>query len=156
MKFNSFWYIKIIGIVLITGIIIISCSMQKPQQITQGIEGQVTRLSGNQMPMKGRLPAQGKGLLADILIYEATTIQQTEGQIPLFNNIKTHKIGQTKSDSTGHYKISLPPGNYSVFMKFNGKFFASETDGKGTLNPAEVINGKITQRNITVNVGAAY
>lgn len=156
MTFYHILQVKAAWLTALAGIIIVSCSMQKPQQITQGIEGQVTRLSGNQMPMKGRPQAKGKGLVADIFIYPATTVQQAEGQIPLFNAIKTKQLAQTKSDSTGHYKISVPAGKYSVFVKFNGQFFASETDDKGILNPTEVETGKITQRNITVNVGATY
>ena len=138
----------------------IACTMQKTnlvKPIEQGIEGHIYLVTGNQMPMKGK-PVQrhGKGIVREVWIYKATTMQQAEGQTPLFTKISTSLAAKVKSDSTGHYQAALPAGLYSVFVKERNQFFASETEGEGILNPAEVVAGKVTSRNVTVNIGAAY
>jgi len=143
-------------IIILTLVAVISCSMQKNKQISQGIEGRITRVSGNQMPMKGRPAPKGKGMVAEVYIYTATTVQQARGQMPLFDQVNGKPVLQTQSDSTGNYRVALPAGKYSVFVKVGEKFFAAETDGQGILNPAMVTTGQVTRRDIVVNIGAAY
>jgi hypothetical protein len=138
----------------------VSCSAQKKQAagpITQGINGYIYQVTGNQMPMKGK-PVQrhGKGIVREVWIYQATTAQQVQGQIPLFNKINTRLAIKVTSDSTGHYQAALPAGLYSVFVKEGEQFFASETDGPGIINPAQVVADKVTNKNVTVNIGTAY
>lgn len=144
----------------ITGLALVSCAMQKSKSagfVNEGIEGYVYKTSGNQMPMKGK-PVQhtGKGIACEVLIYEATTMQQVQGNIPLFTEIKTRLVKKVASDSSGHYQVALPVGSYSVFVKDRDLFFAAETNGQGVLNPVDVTDGKVTRRNITVNTGAVY
>jgi hypothetical protein len=149
--------LKPLALIMLT---MVSCSAQKKQSagpVTQGINGYIYQVTGNQMPLKGK-PVQrhGKGIAREVWIYQATTIQQAQGQMPLFNRINTRLAIKVKSDSTGHYQADLPAGLYSVFVKEGEQFFASETDGPGIINPARVIEGKVTSRNVTVNIGAAY
>jgi hypothetical protein len=141
-------------------LIVVSCTMQKAQPLTnvkEGIKGYVFKKSGNQMPMKGKpASAQGKGLMCELLIHKATTVQQVSGQSPLFSEIRTSLIARVKTDSTGFYTLALPPGRYSIFVKQGTKYYAAETNGNGTLNIAEVFAGKVTTRNITLTTGAVY
>lgn len=138
----------------------VSCAVQKQQVVTkinEGIEGYIYKVSGNQMPMKGKpIKAKGKGMVSEIWIYKATTLQQVQGRMPLFNRINTLLAIKVKSDSTGYYQATLPAGVYSVFVKEGNQLFAAETDGQGILNPAVVTAGKITSRNITLTTGALY
>jgi len=144
--------------IAVAAVAMFSCTMQKSTQarIKQGIEGNVFKVSGNQMPMKGAKRAEPKPLVCEVYIYNATTAQQTQGQGTLYSQINTKLVTKIKTDSTGHYKEELPPGLYSVFVKEGNQYFASESDGTGTLNPARVATGKVTTRNITVNHDAAY
>jgi hypothetical protein len=133
-----------------------SCAMQKIPA-GQGIEGFVYQASGNQMPMKGRpVSAKSKGITREIWIYEATPLQQAEGRLPLFNRINTRLISKTRSDSTGHYQVNVPAGRYSVLVKEGQQFFAAETNGIGTLTPVEVLHGKMSRRDVIVNLQASY
>lgn len=124
--------------------------------IGEGISGTIYLLSGNQMPGPGRPQSKGRGVSRPVYIYEATTPGQTEGASPLFNHIKTKLIAQTKSDSTGHYAIKLPPGKYSVFIAEGTQYFAAESDGTGTLNPVSVLPKTLTKKDFTLNTGAVY
>lgn len=149
--------LKPVALVLLA---MVSCSMQKPQSsipVTQGISGFIYQVTGNQMPMKGKpIQRHGKGIAREVWIYHATTAQQAQGQMPLFTKINTRLALKVMSDSTGHYQAALPVGLYSVFVKEGDQFFASETDGPGIINPAQVVANKVTIRNVTVNIGAAY
>jgi len=149
--------LKPVALVLLT---MVSCSVQQAKSsapVTQGISGFIYQVTGNQMPMKGKpIQRHGKGIAREVYIYQATTLQQVQGQMPLFTKINTHLAVKVKSDSTGHYQASLPVGLYSVFVKEGDQFFASETDGPGIINPAQVMANKVTNRNVTVNIGAAY
>lgn len=153
-------FIVKLKLIAITGLALVSCAMQKQKtqvNLSQGIEGYIYQTSGNQMPMKGKpVKHTGKGITRDVWIYQATTTQQTQGNIPLFTQIKSHLAAKVKSDSTGYYKCPLPAGHYSVFIKEGEQFFASETDGQGILNPVDVIAGNLTRRDINVNINAVY
>jgi hypothetical protein len=138
--------------------VLFSCTMQKSTQATlnQGIEGAIYKISGNQMPMKGAESSKPKRLVCEVYIYQATTAKQAQGQGTLYSQISTKLVAKVKTDSTGHYQAELPAGLYSVFVKEGKQYFASESDGTGTLNPAVVATNKVTTRNITVNFDAAY
>jgi len=135
-----------------------SCTMQKATSgtITQGIEGTVYKVSGNQMPMKGGERSKPKPQVSEVYIYQATTSKQVQGQGTLYSQVNTKLVAKVSTDSKGHYRMALPAGLYSVFVKEGNLYFASESDGTGTLNPAGVLAGKVTTRNITVNHDAAY
>ena len=108
------------------------------------------------MPMKGGERSKPKPQISEVYIYQATTVKQVQGQGTLYSYINTELVAKVKTDDNGHYRIALPVGLYSVFVKEGNLYFASESDGSGTLNPAEVVAGKITTRNVTVNHDAAY
>ncbi len=109
------------------------------------------------MPMKGKPISSNKhGVKREIYFYQATSLQQVQGNTPLFDKVNTPLILKTTSDADGRYKASLPVGSYSIFIKENGKLFAAETDGAGILNPATVAADKITHRDITITVNAAF
>jgi len=137
---------------------LVSCTMQKTTQATlkQGIEGNIYKVSGNQMPMKGTERNRPKALVCEVYIYQATTSKQAQGEGTLYNTISTKLAAKVKTDSAGHYQAELPAGLYSVFVKEGNQYFAAESDGTGTLNPAQVVAEKVITRNVTVNHDAAY
>lgn len=144
----------------LTLFITVSCKTQKTvnsKNIRQGVEGYIYELTGNQMPMKGKPANSGKhGVKREIYAYRATTLQQVQGSTPLFDKVNTTLVLKIMSDKDGHYEASLPIGSYSVFVKEDGKLFASETDGAGILNPITVTHNTITHRDITITVNAAF
>ncbi len=138
----------------------ISCKTLKPgtsSNIKQGIEGYIYELTGNQMPMKGKPAGSNKhGVKRVVYFYQATTLQQVQGNTPLFDKVNTPLVLKIMSNADGRYKVSLPAGKYSIFVKENDKLFAAETDGTGILNPVTVTTDKITRRDITITVNAAF
>ena len=114
---------------------------------TQGLEGNVYVIAGNQMPSPDRKPAAPKGVRAIVCIYELTNTDQATrpGQQPYYSAIGTKKIGQVETDAAGHFSLSLPPGRYSVFVKKGKKFYAYGSDIHNNIAPAEVTAGRMTK-----------
>jgi len=150
--------VPVAGLLAVIVVILVSCTIQKSTQsnLQQGIEGTIYKVSGNQMPMKGGERSKPKPQISEVYIYQATTAKQVQGQGTLYSRINTKLVAKVKTDNSGHYQVSLPTGLYSVFVKEGNLYFASESDGSGTLNPAQVTAGSISTRNITVNHDAAY
>lgn len=121
----------------------------------QGICGRVTWVEGNQMPGPGSRP-KPQGVIREIHVYEITTASQVTRTGGLFSEVKSKLVAQAFSKADGSYKISLPPGEYSVFTKEEQGLFANIYDHKGAINPVVVERGKFTTLNISINYKAAY
>jgi len=122
----------------------------------QGIRGEVYWLNGNQMPGPGRSVAPGLGIKREIHIYEVATRDETEYQDVFFSDIKTRHVATVMSDTNGKFKVKLPPGRYSVFVKEPQGLFANLFSTSGEINPVVVEPRKFTWVSITVDYEAAY
>lgn len=126
--------------------------------IIQGITGQVTESSGNQMPMKGAEPSVPLGILTTIYFYEPTNISQVNqiGTSPVYTAIYTKLVDSVLTDSTGNYTIALAPGPYSLFLKQGHQFYANLYDAGNNIALFTVEEGKLTKANLSVSSRAAY
>lgn len=122
----------------------------------QGIKGQVFWLSGNQMPGPGRNTAPNLGISREILVFELTTTSDAIQQGTFFNDIKTRKVATVVSSNDGRFKVKLPPGRYSVFVKEPEGLFANLFNTSGEINPVTVEPKKFTWMSITVDYEAVY
>ena len=125
---------------------------------TQGIQGTVQWISGNQMPGPGtnkKSPAQG--IAREVRIYPATFIHQVQSKDGSFY---TDAIGKPvmviQSSSDGTFTATLPPGKYSIFTKEVRGLFANQYDGEGCINCVEVRANEFTDMTIKVDYEAAY
>lgn len=144
-----------------SALLFISCMSGKKIKatpVTQGIEGFVKEETGNRMPMRDVPPYQPKLVSTTVYIYEPTNLTQVArvGQAPLYSNIYTKLVATVKSDSLGHFAVSLPVGAYSVFVKAGSNFFANLFDTNNNISLYQVAENKLTQVNITINTSAAY
>jgi len=147
-----------------------SCASRTPGQpgsIPEGIKGRVSVQEGNMMPGPGKKndntnninnkKDDGKRIQCTVYIYAVTTGAQAEGEGPLYKAIHQPLVAKVKTDAKGFFQCKLAPGTYSVFTgEENGQFFASLSNGKGELNPVEVVKGKVTVCDIVVNHRAVY
>ena len=114
------------------------CFIVKPLQISavnQGISGFVTELKGNQMPMKGVDPMPPKGLAAII---------------------QTKRLATIQTDSVGAFRIALPVGKYSLFIKSGESYFANDFNQFNNICLIEVEAQKWTTARIVLNSAASY
>lgn len=93
----------------------------------QGISGYILIEKGNRMPSPDKPADSPKGLKTQVFIHEVTSLSQVKpSETPgLYSLINTPLIASTTTDSTGFFTISLEPGSYSVFVKYQDGFYAN-------------------------------
>ena len=130
--------------------------------VTQGITGFVNEIRGNQMPSPDQ-PAStagstGKGLKTTVYIYEMTRIDQVVqmGTSSFYSDIHSKRIGSVETDTAGRFSISLPPGEYSVFVQVNGKYYANSFDSRNYISTVSVSENKVSEMKISVTASATY
>ncbi|MCX6297616.1 MAG: carboxypeptidase regulatory-like domain-containing protein [Bacteroidetes bacterium] len=137
------------------------CFIVKPLQISavnQGISGFVTELKGNQMPMKGADSMPPKGLAAIIYVYEQTNLSQVtkSNKTGIYTAIQTKRLATIQTDSVGAFRIALPVGKYSLFIKSGESYFANDFNQFNNICLIEVEAQKWTTARIVLNSAASY
>jgi hypothetical protein len=124
----------------------------------QGIVGEVTEVSGNQMPMVGGSAGAPKPYRTTVYIYDSTNISQTKqiGTSPLFLSVNTRLVQKLDTNEAGQFSVALESGTYSVFVRKGEAFFANQFDEKNNIGLCRVEVGKQTRLQISVNVDASY
>ena len=126
--------------------------------IEQGIDGYILEEKGNRMPSPDRPLSAPKGLKTQVFFYPVTDITQlTQLTTPgLYQVISTPPQATTTTDSTGYFSVSLPPGTYSIFVKYGEGFYANWFNEKNQVSPVEVLAHKVTTVKLIVSAGASY
>jgi hypothetical protein len=119
-----------------------------------GIQGIVYSVSGNQMPSPDHKPGvqPPPGLQSTIYIFELTNISQVVrlGQSPCYTAVNTKLVRMADTDENGRFGVLLPPGHYSVFTKKGDLFCAGRRDDRNNIAPVEVLPGKMTRVDCSV------
>lgn len=137
----------------------LGCASAKPSgKIKQGIDGYIQEVKGNRMPSPDIKPAPPKGISTTVYIYELTNINQTEriGTSPFYKALHTKLVQTVTSDSTGHFSVSLPVGQYSLFTKVEGKYYANNFDAQNNIAPVQVNKKKLTKVNFLISAAAVF
>ena len=118
-----------------------------PPPQKQGIEGVARRITGNHMPSPKYRPVTPAGTRATICVFGLTNENQVtnSGTAGLYSAVHTRLVQQADTDDSGHFQILLPPGTYSVFTKKGRLFYATRRDEKNNIAPVEVLPGKMTR-----------
>ena len=143
-----------VSIVALTFLVLFSACKSNRVNGDQGISGQVTFVSGNQMP-----PADAsteKGVERTIIIHEATKLSQVTGRPPLFDHISTSLITTTKTNADGQFQQPLPPGKYSIFVKEGEQFYANQFNTDNFIQIIVVKPNTWETIEISINYSASY
>lgn len=151
--------IKICSILLLIACLAVSCKSNKRD--TQGIQGQVFWIEGNQMPKvlkEGEVDGREhrKGAKRTLRVHELTHINQARLGDALFGEIETPLVTEVETDEEGKFSVELPAGKYSLFTVEENGYFANIFDLDSYINPFEVQKGKWTQADILINYKATY
>ncbi len=106
-------------------------------------------------------PSQGK------IYYEAKTVivfkkvnllncLKEEGKSTFYTKINSPLIDSVITDQNGYFFLALSPGEYSLFVRERGLFYANLFDGDGFIFPVRVEKGKVTEVNIKIDYKATY
>ena len=148
--------IRPILIIILFGFVV-SCSPKGALLSTQGIEGRLLWLAGNQMPStEPRNSAAGSPVQRTVLIYELTHRDQCTRGDRLYTNIDSEMVAKVESDSLGYFMATLPVGNYSIFTQEELGYFANRFNAQGHINPIAVTKGRITTITIKIDYNAFY
>lgn len=133
-------------------------TLNRCEEVEQGLAGQVLWLEGNLMPTVGeeRRDTEGEPIQREVHIYELTSMDEATAEGTFFSNLQTELVKTVETNEEGQFITELPVGRYSVFVQEDQGLFASTFDGEGHINPVEVKEGEITTTTIKVNYKAAY
>ncbi len=142
-------------------LLLIACAPIKKHRsasIVQGIEGFVYTISGNQMPAPNIQPLPTQPLSDTIYIFELTNITNTSklSESGFYTAVNSKLLAKTVSNKKGYFILSLPTGDYSVFLKVKGFFYANTFDAKNNIAPVKVNNNSITKIDIKQDAYAIY
>ena len=135
-----------------------SCANRSKLAANQGIEGKVVFTTGNRMPSPDVVAPKPKGIKTTLYIYQLTNINQVNRQenSSFYRAINTTLVDNVESDSDGSFKINLPPGKYSLFVKKDTLFYANWFDENNNIAPVEVVADKMTKVEFKVDYNAVY
>jgi hypothetical protein len=128
------------------------------QKIQQGLEGIVQMVSGDRMPSPDLPPAEPSGYATTVYIHQLTEMSQLRkmNKTGLYTTIPTTLVDSVTTDSSGHFAVELPPGEYSVFVKYENGFYANWFNEKNQIGPAVVQEKKLTRLKLLISADATF
>lgn len=122
-----------------------------------GMEGYLYKVSGNQMPSPDIKPAPPTGIKGSLYIYELTnTSQAVKKEGSFYSSVSTRLIKKVETNDKGYFKIKLPPGKYSVFIKKDTLLYANRFDSQNNIAPVEVQRKKMAKVEVMMDYNAVY
>lgn len=137
-------------------LLLVGCHRGVKREISEGIRGRVEIWEGDFMP-----PSTGKIYYAKktILIFHKTHLKDAtpeSGSSTFYTALSTPLVDSVISDKAGYFSKRLPPGEYSLFVREKGIFYANMMDGEGFILPVKVEKGKVSEVNIRIDYKATY
>lgn len=117
----------------------------------QGIKGQVFWIAENQMPSEDIKKSPHHGVQRELLIYELTHLHQAKQDGVFFSEIQTSLVLAVTTKKDGSFKVKLPPGKYSVFVREPKGHFANLFDKDNAINPVTVQPKQFTWLTVTID-----
>lgn len=98
------------------------------------------------------------GVKGMIYIYELTNLNQVtrHQHSSFYTSVSTKLVKKVESKPNGYFKVKLPPGKYSVFLKTDTVFYSNRFDSKNNISPIEVSPKKMTKVELMLDYDAVY
>jgi len=90
------------------------------------------------------------GLPLEIFVHPITSLAEVDVSESVITKIYTPVISRFFSKWNGSFKTKLPPGEYSVFVRYQNGFYGNLQDITGNLSPV-IIKNKNAWITITIN-----
>lgn len=138
-------------------LLLLGCHPPFAHSQNQGIKGQVFWIAENQMPSSEEVKkSPHHGVQRELLIYEETSLDQTTRDGFFFSEVKTKLVLSFTTKKDGSFKIKLPEGTYSVFVREPNGLYANLFEKDGAINPITVKPKNYAWLTITIDYLAAY
>jgi hypothetical protein len=130
----------------------------KPVSVEQGVAGKVEVWEGNFMPMIGGRPSGKITPASDrrVRVHEPFNSREFGKFDALQDTIPTPIVAETRTDTAGQYLLSLPVGNYSIFVEEGNKWYFNGWDGDGFQGLIHVDSSKVTTQDIRIMTKAVF
>lgn len=130
------------------------------KRLTQGIEGTVVEKSGNHMPSPTfkSTSASEKGIATMVYVVAKCGINDVwpNNASGFYSKINALIIDSALSDNNGRFSVKLPVGAYSLFVKWNGGYYANRFDEQNNINVYQVTSQYFTKAEIVVSGNATF
>lgn len=124
--------------------------------IEQGIWGRVevwgslSQADSGGQKLPGRISYDSQRLFVFVKTHlDQLTPDMNMGQV-FFKRTATRMVATTRSDKRGYYEVSLPAGEYSVFVDVDGRLYANHFDDEGFAEPVEVRQAEVARCGIRI------
>lgn len=129
--------------------------------VKQGITGKVVFKSGNMMPTFDKKPTStGKteSVAREVFIFKVVKMSDLTSKTGdnFYEKPKTKLVASVWTKKSGCFAVHLPEGEYSVFVKEKGKYYANSFDGDGKVFPVKVTEGLASDIVFEINYAAAF
>lgn len=94
------------------------------------------------------------GVPLEIFIHALTTMAEVDVKDGIINKIYTPVISRFFCKRNGSFKTKIPPGEYSVFVKYQNGFYGNIQDRVGNISPAIITAKRNAWITITINYSA--
>lgn len=131
---------------------------QKTRGIEQGVAGYVREAKGNNMPSPDAPIAEPQPFATTVYVYALTRIGEVSRKdaAPFYDAVHTKLIDSVSADQNGFYALALPPGDYSLFTRVDGRLYANAFGPANEIAPVRVEAGRITKSDILISARASY
>jgi hypothetical protein len=130
---------------------------QSKKKFVQGLCLTVRWLEGNQMPSPEQPRSLGRLVNREVWIYALThTSQATQTPEGFYTEIKTKLVRVVRTGTDGKVCVSLPTGEYSIFIKEDKGLYANIFDGENNISPVKVERYKIARTPIDISYQAVF
>jgi hypothetical protein len=168
MKLSNPTRVVLIAALAVTALGITTCCKRTRSQsalqsadaasIATGIVGRVEVWEGNFMPPvePERRNSQIKPAPnRPVRVYAPVRV---EGGLAMSkrDTVTTNVIAEGVTDSTGHFAIAVPPGNYSIFVAEDGGWYNNSWNEQGIQGAVNVEEGKTTDVLIKITTKATF
>jgi hypothetical protein len=94
-------------------------------------------------------PNPNAGIKREVVIHQLTTLWQAKHENGIFTTVPTEMVMSVMTENDGSFKVKLPPGEYSVFIKEGGALYANLFE-QNRINPVVVKPKQYSWVTITV------
>ena len=137
-------------------LLLVSCHLPSTRGQNQGIKGQVFWIGENKMPSEDVKKSPHHGVQRELLIYELTKLDEVTREGVFFSAVKSKLVLRITTKKDGSYKVRLPEGRYSVFVREPNGLYANLFEKDGSINPITVKSKNYSWLTITIDYQAAY
>lgn len=139
---------------LLSVFLFVGCATHSQQAKTSILSGELRELVGDFMPSPD-LPRNLSGMPLQARVAITPAVAAEGKQTPFFKTLPARLLKEVKTDAKGKFRLRLPPGRYSVFVKLEEGWYANLIQD-GLIQPVYLQKDSTTSITIKVTTKATF